>query len=165
MRIWISWKRSRLMGLRSCTCKSLYTNSNQQPHNMISRIVLQLLQPDGCGQTSLSGHTSRSFQVFMSVICPYTSGILLSPEGVLEYKTVIEASHPLMGSSYGVTDFFFLLLLPKKIAFTEGKHNERNLALSWYFRKTFWWIVFRTSLINFFLIRPFSPELWLVFFE
>ncbi len=41
---------------------------------------------------------------------------------------------------YGLTDFFFLrgfLLPPPNMVFSEAKHNEGNLVLTGYFRKTF----------------------------
>ncbi len=44
------------------------------------------------------------------------------------------------GIYIGVADFFFfflLLLPPPKMAFPEAKHNEGNLLLTWYFRKSF----------------------------
>ena len=41
------------------------------------------------------------------------------------------------GIPNGVADFFFLLLPPPKMAFPEAKRNEGNLALTWYFRKSF----------------------------
>ncbi len=47
---------------------------------------------------------------------------------------LIGASHALMVSPYGVTDFFlfFFFVLPaSKIASSEAKHNEGNLALGW----------------------------------
>ncbi len=44
-------------------------------------------------------------------------------------------------SSMGLPTFFFLLLLlpfpPPDMAFSDTKHNEGNLALTWYLRKTF----------------------------
>ena len=46
----------------------------------------------------------------------------------------------LKGSPMGLQTFFFFLgflFPPPNIAFSEAKHNEGNLALTWYFRKTF----------------------------
>ncbi len=51
---------------------------------------------------------------------------------------VIGASRPLTGSPMGLpTFFFFFLLPPPNMPFPEAKQNEGNLALTWYFRKTF----------------------------
>ncbi len=52
-------------------------------------------------------------------------------DGRVKMKTgVTLLGHPitLMGSPYGVTEFF--LLLPPKLAFSEAKHNEGNLHCS-----------------------------------
>ena len=52
----------------------------------------------------------------------------------------------------GLPTIFFLLFPPPNMAFSETKHNEGNLALTWY-------LVFRTR-VNFFRCRSFSTELW-----
>ena len=55
--------------------------------------------------------------------------------------TSVSLGHPVLrrDPQWGCRLFFFLLFLlpPPNMAFPEAKHNEGNLVLTWYFRKTF----------------------------
>ena len=66
----------------------------------------------------------------------------------LDIMAFVGASRPVMGQ----------LKKQLKNAFSDANHNEGNLALHWYFRKSFLQVVFSTS-VNFFPMWQFSTDL------
>ncbi len=92
---------------------------------------------------------------YSALVVPSISGSRLPT--LWHWRTLNWVSRPLTGSPMAC-QLFFLLFPPPNMAFSETKHNEGNLALIWYFRRTF-----RTR-VFFHFHFSFSTELW-SFFE